>query len=297
MTSTGLGTIAGPVLGGVLYQYTGYLFPFLLTAVVGAVLSVLLWRYPLPKIKSIPGQGRQPGIKMLRDRNILWSVAVTVVGSFGFGLLEPLLPVDLNHRFGLTSAGTGALFGALSLAFALCQPVIGHLSDRWGRKPLLVGGLLATAAIAPWLGKAPTLGVEALLLVFLGMVSGTSSATALPMLADATEGLANNVASGLKTEAACSNGSMYGTAYGIINTAYSLGLMAGPLIGTLIALRWNLTVALTFYSLLLALTAVGVSRQLKENEPFPSRPCLRLFPRRPRCSPLASLLTRTSRNQ
>ncbi|OAT79338.1 MFS transporter [Desulfotomaculum copahuensis] len=266
MTSTGLGTISGPVLGGMLYQYAGYLFPFLLTAVAGAVLSVLLWRCPLPENNTATGKGQQTELKMLRNRNIFWSVAVTVAGSFGFGMLEPLLPLDLNHRFGLTSAGTGLLFGALSMAFTLCQPVFGYLSDRLGRKPLVTGGLLATALTAPWLGRAPTLEAEALLLALYGTVSGASSATALPLLADSTEAvcLAGANTGSLKMKAAHPNSGMYGTAYGIFNTAYSLGLVAGPLIGALIAGRWNLTTALTFYSLLLGITALGVILQLKE---------------------------------
>lgn len=266
MTSTGLGTITGPVLGGMLYQYAGYFSPFLFTAVAGAGLSVLLWRCPLPENKTTPEEGQKTELKMLRNRNIFWSVAVTVAGSFGYGMLEPLLPVDLNHRFGLTSAGTGLLFGALSMAFTLCQPVFGYLSDRLGRKPLVTGGLLATAITAPWLGQAPTLEAEALLLVLYGIVSGASSATALPLLADSTEAacLAGTNTGSLKMKAAYPNGSMYGTAYGIFNTAYSLGLAGGPLIGTLIAGKWNLTMAIMLYSLLLVITAMGVILQLKE---------------------------------
>ncbi|WP_424659929.1 MFS transporter, partial [Desulfofundulus sp.] len=155
MTSTGLGTIIGPVLGGTLYQFTGYAFPFQITAGAGALLTFLLWSSPLPPKKSTTGH-QPPWQELLCNRNIFWGVIITVTSSFGFGMLEPLLPIDLHKRFGLGSAGVGLLFGALSLTFALFQPLFGILSDRLGRKPLIVAGLLGTAVTVPWLVVAPT---------------------------------------------------------------------------------------------------------------------------------------------
>ncbi len=87
-------------------------------------------------------------------------------------MIEPLLPLDLEKRFGLNSAGIGLLFGAFSLFLALAQPLFGALSDRLGRKPPLIGGLLGTADVVPWLALAPNIQLETTLLILLGVTTG-----------------------------------------------------------------------------------------------------------------------------
>jgi len=100
-----------------------------------------------------------PGTFPLRDSgaktffSFRWVLLVITTGSFGLGMIEPLLPLDLEKRFGLNSAGIGLLFGAFSLFLALAQPLFGALSDRLGRKPPLIGGLLGTAVVVPWLAR------------------------------------------------------------------------------------------------------------------------------------------------
>ncbi|MQL50896.1 MFS transporter [Desulfofundulus thermobenzoicus] len=326
MTSTGAGTITGPLLGGALYQFAGYSSPFLITALGGALLTVLLWCNPLPgrPAATAPGSGRPaclPELRklLLQNRNLFWGVMITVVGSFGFGIIEPLLPLDLHRRLGLPSAGVGLLFAAFSLSYALFQPLFGTISDRLGRKPLLVGGLVSTAATIPWLALAPDVKMETAVMILLGATTGAYSTPALPMLAESVEqngqpaavkstingcghlkeggqldispaagdanpavpdarqtgtGITRPVADDKNRKRCAStvyaadgenpaNGP-YGTAFGLFNSAYSLGLVGGPLMGTFLAQRWGLPAVLLTYSILLLLTTAGVVAQLRE---------------------------------
>ncbi|MEW6274794.1 MAG: MFS transporter [Bacillota bacterium] len=270
MTSGGIGTIIGPVLGGAFYQFAGYAAPFLAVALAGTVLGVLFWFSHMPATKGEDGgeNGRQNegesrgsypwGSRLktefrplLQNRKVGWVLLVIAAGSFGFGMIEPLLPLDLEKRFGLNSAGIGLLFGVFSFFLALAQPFFGTLSDRLGRKPPLIGGLLCTAVLVPWLALAPNIQVEAAVLILLGVATGAYFAPTMPLLAESTAG--DSPADG-----------RYGTTYGLSNTAYSLGLIAGPLAGTLIAQRWGLFAAILAYSALLLLVAAGAAARLQE---------------------------------
>ncbi|SHF20612.1 Predicted arabinose efflux permease, MFS family [Desulfofundulus australicus DSM 11792] len=260
MATTGAGTIVGPVLGGTLYQFAGYAFPFLLMAGAGALLTLLLWLSPLPGNNPSPGRENMPWKQFLLDRNIFWGVLVTAAGSFGFGILEPLLPIDLYHRFGLGSAGVGMLFGALSLSYTLFQPLFGVLSDRLGRKPIIIAGLLTTAVTIPWLALAPSLKMVAATMVLLGLTTGACSTPTLPLLAESMDRACSSQAAGKRI----ARPHLYGTTYGIANTAYSAGMLLGPLVGSFLVQHRDLLTALLSYSVLLVATATGTLLQLQE---------------------------------
>ena len=287
MTGSGLGTILGPVLGGVFYQFAGYPAPFLAVALAGTVLGVLLWFCRMPtwakegdcnmedggennewEVEKKKNHGwenkgerpasRRPGSRLQaefkqlwQNRKVGWGLLVVAAGSFGLGLIEPLLPLDLEKRFGLNSAEIGLLFGAFSLFIALAQLFFGALSDRLGRKPPLIGGLLFTAVTVPWLAVTPNIQLKTAVLILLGVAVGAYFAPTMPLLAEATAG--DSPANG-----------RYGATYGLSNTAFSLGLFAGPLAGTLIAQRWGLFTATLVYAVLLLLVAAGVTARLQE---------------------------------
>ncbi|UTY56212.1 MFS transporter [Massilia sp. erpn] len=67
----------------------------------------------------------------------------------------PLLPL-IGRQFGLEPAAAGAALGAFSLAYAVGFLLFGPLSDRLGRKPVMVGGLLALGIVTLLLSQAAT---------------------------------------------------------------------------------------------------------------------------------------------
>jgi len=134
----------------------------------------------------------------------------------GFGIVLPILPL-WAERFGARPSTIGALVATYSAFQLVCAPVWGRLSDRVGRKPVLVLALLGTAAGSLLTGLASSLVV-----LFVGRaidgVSGASVAVAQAAVADVAEPRERP------------------RLLGLIGAAFGLGFVAGPALGALAAL-------------------------------------------------------------
>lgn len=139
----------------------------------------------------------------------------------GYGIMLPLLP------FFVQAQGGGAMIaGALSSLYASAQlfagPVLGGLSDRFGRRPVLLLCLVGTSLGYLMLGLADSLPLI-FLAVFIDGLTGANLTTAYAYIADVTtsENRARSI--------------------GMVGAAFGLGLMAGPALGGLLS-RYGLYV-------------------------------------------------------
>src|ERR1700761_1423146 len=80
---------------------------------------------------------------MKADKNLWILVFVCVINSLGFGIIVPVL-YQYGKTFGLTGTTLGVLTASFSIAQFIATPVLGSLSDKWGRKPLLAISLAGT---------------------------------------------------------------------------------------------------------------------------------------------------------
>ena len=139
-------------------------------------------------------------------------IFVTVfVDMLGYGIVIPLLPIYVERQ-----AGGGTLVGLLGSLYALAQsiggPVLCGLSDRYGRRPVLLACLLGTSLAYVLLGLADSLWLLAAAILLDGITGGNIS-TAQAYIADSTA--PEERASG----------------FAITGAAFGLGMMAGPAIG------------------------------------------------------------------
>jgi MFS family permease len=79
-----------------------------------------------------------------KNRNLIIIALIAIVNALGYGIIIPIL-YSYSQRFGLSDFQNGLLFATFSLCQFLSTPIIGRLSDKYGRKPLLVGSIAGTA--------------------------------------------------------------------------------------------------------------------------------------------------------
>ncbi len=151
---------------------------------------------------------------MPRTRSPLALIFLTIfIDMVGFGIMIPVLPVYAEGtKFNATPMQLGWLVGIYSLLQLVCGPLFGKISDRIGRKPVLVVSILGTAIGFTILGAANTLWM-----LFLGRIidgaSGGNIATAQACIADVTA--PENRAKSM----------------GLIGVAFGLGFIIGPALG------------------------------------------------------------------
>jgi multidrug resistance protein len=150
------------------------------------------------------------------NRSPLFLMALTIFIDFaGFGLILPLLPF-WAERLGAGSVGVGLAITIYALAQFVFTPVLGTLSDRYGRRPVILASLLIEAlslALAALAGSLPILFVAR----FIGGLGASNIGSAQAVVADVTpvEGRARGM--------------------GLIGAAIGLGFVVGPALGGLLA--------------------------------------------------------------
>jgi MFS transporter, DHA1 family, tetracycline resistance protein len=142
-----------------------------------------------------------------------------LLNSAGFGLIMPVLPSLLEELTGLTVAEAARWGGYLSVTYAVMNfvagPVLGSLSDRFGRRPVLLGSLAMMAVDYMIMALATTMSW-----LFIGRlltgISGATFSTANAYIADITE--PENRA----------------RAFGMMGAAFGIGFILGPALGGLL---------------------------------------------------------------
>jgi len=142
----------------------------------------------------------------------------------GVGIVVPLLPV-YAHDLGASGFYIGLIFGAFSLSRTFLLPYFGRLSDRKGRKPLIVAGLFIYALIS--LAFIFSKNVEAL--ISIRFIQGIASAMMMPAL----QAYVGDITPEGKE----------GFTMGLFNMSMFFGLSLGPLMGGMINDRFSLHAA------------------------------------------------------
>ena len=133
------------------------------------------------------------------------------VNLVGFGIIIPLLPF-YAETFGASPFVIGMLFASFSLSQLVASPLLGELSDRYGRRPVLIFSLIGTALSFAMLAVA-----QSLVMLFAARIvdglSGGNITTARAYIADVTthEDRAR--------------------AFGMLGAAFGLGFIIGPALG------------------------------------------------------------------
>ena len=185
-------------------------------------------------------------------------ISIVLVDLLGFSIVMPLL-APFAREYGLSGVQIGLLFAAYPMCQLVAGPILGRLSDRYGRRPLLVVSQAGTAVSFLILGLSTDFTVM-LLARMLDGVSGGNILVAQAYVADVTT--PENRSRGM----------------GLIGMAFGLGFVLGPLLGFLllrvpVAPEWRLRlpflVAAGFSTIAWVLVLIRLPESLPGRRPGP----------------------------
>lgn len=153
-------------------------------------------------------------------KNAFFFVIIAVIlNMLSFGIIMPVMPALLEDITGLGAAQSVVYGGWLSMTFAIANffamPILGGLSDRYGRRPVLLASIGMLGVDLLIMGLAPTLSVLFIGRFLGGLFSGTYS-VANAYIADVTEPEER------------------GRAFGMMGAAFGVGFILGPVFGGLL---------------------------------------------------------------
>lgn len=146
------------------------------------------------------------------------------IDMIGFGIVIPVLPLYAEGTlFNATNTQLAWIVGIYSLLQVFASPIIGRISDRVGRKPVLAISILGTAVGFVVLGAATTVTMLLIGRIIDG-ISGGNISTAMACIADST------------------SKEQRSRAMGLVGAAFGLGFVIGPALGGVLSHQFGVSV-------------------------------------------------------
>ena len=235
---TQTGALLGPVLGGWLAHAAGFSFTFVTAGVLGCLGLVLFYSLHLnPSAPRTTKKGLGPvladmwkGFRIVASNlRVLVTSSTDAAKMIANGALMAFLPI-YGLSVGLNPGEVGLLFGIQGITSFFSKPIMGRVSDRVGRRPLIVLGLLICAITFVLMPHTASLAALLVLAAGFGFGEAVVSSSTSALVADLSE---------LRT---------LGAGMGMQGTIMDIGHAAGPLIA-------GLMIAGTSYSVAFAVIA------------------------------------------
>lgn len=170
-TAHGIGLMAGPGVGGALFEAGGFGLPFYVIGLLTIFNGLIVWKFLKPPA-DIGMERRVSAFSLLKSPMVLVTMLSIMAGAIGITYLDPTLS-DHLEKFGIGTGTAGLIFMIGPGLYALTSPFWGYLSDKKNvQSPLIIMGnfmcCLAFILIGPW-NYAPFLPFK-LWVVIVGLV-------------------------------------------------------------------------------------------------------------------------------
>jgi len=220
-SATMVGRFLAPFVGGILIFGEDFRWVYLADGFAGILALIAALR--LPRTSSITGSVRQAFKEqrgkygkeiafVLRHPGILATSGIEAVQYFAYGSVETFLPIYLNEKLGYPAWEIGLLFTAQILAATFTKPVMGRLSDRYGRIPMIVAGLALGGITTGFLIFFSNYVLIMVLLVIFGFGLATVTASTSALVADLSRDQGR------------------GGAMGVLSSIMDIGHSTGPIV-------------------------------------------------------------------
>lgn len=177
-------------------------------------------------------------------------IIVTFIDRLGGALLFPFFALYLTSKFGIGMTQVGVLFATYSVSSFVGSMFGGALTDRMGRKSMLIFSLISTSITSVLMGLVNSLNAIFLLAVLVGVLTETGGPAYQAMVAD------------LLPEEKRAQG------YGMVRVAFNVAVVIGPAIGGFLATRSYLMIFIAD-AVISLVCAVIVVFALPETKPAP----------------------------
>lgn len=241
------GRALAPVVGGMLLTISTWQSVYVVCAVIGTLaLLLMLWlpekftrqkREQNQAVKKTSGKKQLKIGRILSNRTILVTSVVEACQYLAFGGVETFLPL-YALSVGIDKTAVGLLFASQIGVKVLARPLMGKVSDRYGRKWQILAGLVLTG-LATWFFPHTRL-VPLLLVISAVFGLGIAIATA------ATSAFVADLAPG----------DSRGTALGLMSTIMDVGQASGPILLGAILMHTSYSAGFTVIGALVLLAAV-----------------------------------------
>lgn len=215
-----VGTIIGSAVSGKLVQELGWRGGFTVALALSFTALLLFVVPPYIRKEVVRGPTSKPltlgEILGVMKNKTLMIVAAATLAEFIMtnGLMMTIVPLFMRGTLGFSLADVGYVMGARSLGFVVAMFVMGSISDRAGRRPVLMFGLAATAVLVALMSLFSTFLTMAAVICVIGFTSGAIWIVGPVISAEAVDS------------------SQRGAAIGVYRTFFDLGSVLGPIIMT-----------------------------------------------------------------
>lgn len=245
----GVGQALGPLVGGFLISAAGYGNTFLMSGAIGVAGLLLVLTIQPPRRahekKNVPAQFHQGLREIASNKSILLLSVIVAIQMFAVGAYNGFLPLFAKDSLGIDASLIGVIFGVQTAVALLARPLMGRLSDKVGRKPLILGGLVWCGIVISVLPLIPSASLLILLAALWGLGLSTISSVATAFITDLAKS------------------HHYGAAHGTFGTIFDLGEGMGPLVAGVVVLYAGFPSMFLLMGVLLMLSALIFFSRIK----------------------------------
>ncbi len=257
------GLLAAP-LGGGLLQLLGGADPtpgvfrtiYLVVGAIGSVsllLVLMLWRrlpsrssHEPPRIGEVMRKFREDLVAVVRDAQVLLTSSMEGVQNLTVGALEAFLPIYITVTAGLTAFHAGVLWGVQLVVLMLARPVMGRVSDAFGRKPLITAGMIICIASFIFFPTTTNFLVLCSLTLLFGLGESMVTSSTAAMVAEMTRARG------------------HGTSMGVFGSLWDIGHASGPIATGLLLTNLDYLPAFGVVSVVLLIATFAFQLFVKE---------------------------------
>ena len=214
-----VGFSIGPVVGGFLQTSYGFNTAFYAGAgfVLIAIILVHIW---VDEVNGEVPDSKKRKFKIIDPGLLSAGIVVTALATFlmasAFSMVTTL-ENEFNSRLGMTAVGFGVAFSTLMIGRLIFQVPLGHYSDKVGRRPLIIIGLIIMGLTTILLGEVTSFTQLVIVRLVQGIAAAGIAAPAFAVAAD------------------LSKRGGEGRQMSIVTMGFGLGIAFGPLISGLLA--------------------------------------------------------------